>query len=106
MRAVNSVIFAYSMRKRRTRKEKIIATLHRKIHSQSVVTHTTATTIPVQLPKTTTVISSHSIYPIRSMYFITDLKKSLLLTSAIVALELLLFFILQKKIFGLSNIGF
>lgn len=90
------------MRKRRTRKEKIIATLHRKLQNQSVAVDTTIS-MPI---KTTIIPSSFAIPQMKSTYFIADLKKSLLLTSTIIAFELFLFFILQKRIFGLSNIGF
>lgn len=100
------------MRKRRTRKEKIIAELHRKLHTQSTVIRsvnneekTSNKIMTFQIPKTT-VLTSSSIRDLQSRYFIADLKKSLFLTSAIIILELFLFFILQKRIFGLSNIGF
>lgn len=100
------------MRKRRTRKEKIIAELNRKLHKQSTVAHmanderkSSSNIVTFQIPKTT-VLTSSSIRDLQSKYFIADLKKSLFLTSAIIALELFLFFILQKRIFGLSNIGF
>lgn len=99
------------MRKRRTRKEKIIANLHRQLN-KPVVSKTQAYEVPqrkentITLPKITTMPGSPiTKYPV-SLHVALDLKKSMLLTMAIIFFEVVLFFILQKRIFGLSYMGF
>ncbi len=97
------------MRNRRTRKEKIIAHLHRQLN-KSVVSKTQQDILPntdgtIRLSK----ISAMPAFPITrypvSAHVVIDLKKSLLLTIAIIFFEFVLFFILQKRIFGLSFVG-
>ena len=99
------------MRKRRTRKEKIIATLHRKLQQQSVLPgehiddQKLHDKIAISFSKTIIAPSliSHSISS--TSYLTHDLKKSVFVTCAVICLEMLLFFILQKKLFGLSSLG-
>ncbi len=84
-------------KRRRTRKEKIIADLHRKLQTQSIPISSSQqvkkTYKPTMLPHSTTVLPNNSY-----QHLFHDLLKTTLLTTGIIALELLLF-IAQKKQF-------
>lgn len=91
------------MRKRKTKQEKIIADLRKKMQEN---------TLPVQkasetyvLPQTSTII--HSTKPLHyadaetQAILVKDLRKTFLLTILIIAAECILYFLLMKRIVSL-----
>ena len=94
------------MRKhKKTRQEKIISDLHRKIQIQRIPTGTSEQyTITQSLPKQPFLsqISTVQTY----VHLKQDLTKIFLLTSGILILETILFFILKHNIVTNLNLGF
>ena len=78
---------------KKTKKEKLLALYHRKIHllkNKQTTAPVTVSTAPSSVPVTITDQETKAL-PL-SQYFFSDLKKSLILISLIIGLEISLYF--------------
>lgn len=96
-------------KRKKTRQEKIIADLHRKIQLQKQENGTTSYQYErvVKEAQTHTVNTQilsdeKKLYP----YLLPDLVKTLFVTGSILISEIVLFFILKNRIFVLLNMSF
>ena len=96
-------------KRKKTRQEKIIADLHRKIQLQKQVNDLPS----YQYDKTVKLTQTHIINTQilsdgkkLNPYLLPDLVKTLFVTGAILVLEIGLFFILKNRIFVLLNMSF
>lgn len=99
--------FAITMSVRKTRKEKVIAQLRRKLAQTDELTNTTVTSpaYPMssykfsQSKRDTITTETH-------IYLRNDLLKTVIFTALVVAIELSLFFLTKNKLIKIPIIGF
>ncbi len=89
-------------KQKKTREQKIIADLRRKLDMQSKKEPTFEFKPSPQRPIQPSLITKTIAYP----YLLGDLLKTITLTGAIVGAEIILFFLLKKQILLLPNISF
>lgn len=96
------------MSKRKTRQEKIISDLRRKLQTTQPISSLNPITPSVKTTKETYTILPQKKFLVvyDTPYIIADLRKISVLTFAILAFEIALYILLQKHIISLANLRF
>jgi hypothetical protein len=91
------------LKKRKTRREKVLADLHRKLHSVNV----TPTIIKEEKPNRSEVVIPrvHAI-PSNYPYLVRDITRTGMVTGAIIVFQILLFLILKFQVLKLPGISY
>ncbi len=96
------------MSKRKTRQEKIIADLRRKLQTTHLTSSSTSMSLPSKPNREiyTVLPQKKSLVVFEKLYILTDLRKTAIVTLSIIVFEMILYFLLQKHIISLANLRF